>query len=135
MPPSFVAERSLSLKAQGYGRPWWQTCLIVSSHDQKVVGSCGFKSAPLRGSVHLGYGVAEVARGQGAATAAVAQLCRIAFGHGATEVVAETTPENLASMRVLQKLGFVQVGSRSDEDGEQVLVWTLRASTAPGAGP
>lgn len=42
MPPSFVGERSLALRAQGNEGPWWQICLMVRTRDQKLVGLCGF---------------------------------------------------------------------------------------------
>ena len=57
MPPAFVASRSLKLAAAGHPVPWSTTFLIVNDEDNKVVGGCGFKTAPNNGRVEVGYGV------------------------------------------------------------------------------
>ncbi|MGH8981270.1 MAG: GNAT family N-acetyltransferase [Acidimicrobiales bacterium] len=63
------------------------------------------------GSAELGYRVAERAAGHGVATAAVADVCRIAATElGLRTLRARTTDENVASRRVLAKAGFVAVG-------------------------
>ncbi len=128
MPPSFVAARSMLLRAQGHGDPWATSFLIVRDSDQRIVGGCGFKSAPVNGRVDLGYAVAPAAQGQGAATAALALLCRLAFEAGATSVLAEIVPDNLASMAVVQKCGFIQTGSRTDDEGDFVNLWVFQRS-------
>lgn len=128
MPPSFVAARSLLLRSQGHGDPWATSFLIVRDSDQRIVGGCGFKSVPIKGRVDLGYAVAPAAQGQGAATAALTLLCRLAFDAGATSVLAEIVPDNLASMKVVQKCGFCQSGSRTDDEGDFVNQWVLQHS-------
>lgn len=125
LPPEFVAERALRLLAQGVGDVWACTYLIVRQHDSRLVGGCGFKIKPLGGRVEIGYGVSPVARRQGAATEAVKRLVGIAFSAGANEVVADVSPKNGASGRVVQKAGFTQVGSRVDEAGEYVVQWSV----------
>jgi len=50
-------------------------------------------------------------------------LVASAFGNGADEVLAEVSPTNHASLRVVQKAGFRHVGSRIDEGNEHVLQW------------
>jgi [ribosomal protein S5]-alanine N-acetyltransferase len=129
LPPAFVAARSLHLAAQGHGEPWATSYLIVREHDQRIVGGCGFKTAPSSGQVELGYGVAAAARGQGAATEALKLLLAIAFEAGATSVLAEVVPDNEASARVVQKNGFLRTGAGHDKDGEYVVQW-VRSSAA-----
>ena len=126
LPPDFVAARALSLLAVGHAFVWCGTYLILCNQDQRFVGSCGFKNAPRSGRVEIGYGVAEAAQGQGAATTAVGLLVRTAFEAGAQEVLAEVLPTNLASTRVVQKAGFKETGSRYDEDNEYVIQWVVR---------
>jgi RimJ/RimL family protein N-acetyltransferase len=126
LPPAFVAARALKLRAEGQPEPWSSTFLIVDDEEGKIVGGCGFKTAPDDGRVELGYGVAPAARGRGAATAAVKMLLDKAFEAGAQEVVAEVVPTNHASMRVVQKAGFVPSGSRVDDAGEHVVRWARR---------
>jgi RimJ/RimL family protein N-acetyltransferase len=123
LPPSFVAARALKLVAEGKAEFWCNTFLIVRNHDQRVIGGCGFKDAPKDGRVEIGYGVSPGCRGQGAATAAVGLLLRLAFGRGVREVFAEVTPDNLASARVVRKLGFVGTGTRVDEENQVVVQW------------
>lgn len=126
MPPAFVAVRSLELAAAGHALPWSTTFLIVNDDDARIVGGCGFKTAPKGGRVEVGYGVAPAARGRGAATAALHVLLRKAFEAGATELLAEVAPANKASTRVVQKAGFEPVGDRVDGDGELLVQWVRR---------
>ena len=129
LPPAFVAARSLRLRAEGHPLPWSASFLIVSDVDQRIVGACGFKSAPTDGRVEVGYGVAAAARGQGAATKALNLLVIKAFEAGAKTVLAEVAPDNHASTKVVQKSGFVQTGARHDTSGEYVIQW-LRSREA-----
>jgi [ribosomal protein S5]-alanine N-acetyltransferase len=63
------------------------------------------------GTANLGYRVAQRVAGRGVATASVLELCRLAaHDHGLRALGAETSHENVASQKVLQKAGFVPVG-------------------------
>jgi len=63
------------------------------------------------GTANLGYRVAQHAAGRGAATATVRELCRLAAArHGLRTLKAATTPDNVASQKVLAKAGFVPAG-------------------------
>ncbi len=125
MPPAFVAQRALALIAAGQPNPWATIFLIVDHLNGRIVGACGFKIAPRHGRVDVGYGVAPVARGKGAATAALGLLVQKAYMAGATEVLAEVVPDNHASTRVMQKAGFAIAGSRLDDENEYVIQWLL----------
>ncbi|MFI6149836.1 GNAT family N-acetyltransferase [Streptomyces sp. NPDC051109] len=62
------------------------------------------------GSAELGYRIGERAAGRGLATAAVAEICRMAQGaYGLSRLTAVTTLDNPGSMTVLQRNGFTQV--------------------------
>lgn len=76
-------------------------------------------------SVEIGYGMSSVARNQGAATLAVNDLVSIAFRNGMKRVTAEASPENGASVRVLEKAGFKLVGSRVDDEDGEVGQWVM----------
>jgi RimJ/RimL family protein N-acetyltransferase len=131
LPPAFVAARSLELAAAGHPLPWSTTFLIVNSQDARIIGGCGFKTAPRNGRVELGYGIAPSEQGRGAATAAVRLLIQQALEAGATEVLAEVAPANRASTRVVQKLGFEEVGARTDDQNEYVIQWVKRSEAQP----
>jgi RimJ/RimL family protein N-acetyltransferase len=126
MPPAFVASRALKQLAAGQPYPWSTSFLIVNDKSNKIVGGCGFKNTPVNGRVEVGYGVAPAARGRGGATQALKLLIEMALEAGEREVMAEIVPTNLASARVVEKLGFARVGSRVDEEGERVVQWVKR---------
>jgi RimJ/RimL family protein N-acetyltransferase len=127
MPPAFVASRSLELADAGHPAPWSTTFLIVNNEDNRIVGNCGFKTAPMNGRVEVGYGVSPAVRGRGAATAALKLLLHRASEAGVTEVLAEVAPTNHASIRVVQKAGFEQVGDRVDNENEYLIQWAKRS--------
>jgi ribosomal-protein-alanine N-acetyltransferase len=127
MPPAFVAARALKLEAESGPQPVPTSYLIVRDEDSSIVGACGFKTQLGAWRVEVGYGVAPSAQGHGAATTALKLLTEIAFVSGTVEVLAEIIPDNIASLRVVQKLGFQQVGERLDEDNEYVTQWVLRS--------
>ena len=63
-------------------------------------------------SANLGYWVVHSEVGRGLASAAVAALCRIADQQiGLHRIQASTSPDNVASQRVLAKNGFDQFGT------------------------
>jgi [ribosomal protein S5]-alanine N-acetyltransferase len=63
------------------------------------------------GTAELGYRVAQHVAGRGVATAAVAELGRLAAArYGLRTLKARTTRDNVASQKVLTKAGFVPVG-------------------------
>lgn len=63
------------------------------------------------GTANLGYRLAERAAGGGLATAAVRDVCVLALSqYGLHTLRAATTHANVASQRVLAKVGFVPVG-------------------------
>jgi ribosomal-protein-alanine N-acetyltransferase len=128
LPPAFVAARSLQLAAEAKPEPWSTTFLIVREGDGRIVGGCGFKTAPSNGRVEVGYGVAPDARGRGAASSALQLLLQKAFAAGASEVLAEVSPTNHASTRVVRKAGFREAGTRVDEDDEFVVQWLKRSA-------
>lgn len=127
LPPPFVAARSLAQLAEGKPLAWCSTFFIVRNADRRIVGGCGFKDAPNGGRVEIGYGVSPDCRNQGIATAAVSELLRLAFASDEVEeVLAQVALTNVASIRVVQKLGFSDHGMKVDKNDELVVQWTLR---------
>ena len=87
-------------RERGYGR--WA---VVEKDGGRLIGSCGFYLVLEK--VDFGYMLARDCWGRGYAT----EVGRAALGHGFEslnfeKVVARTAPENQASRRVLEKLGF-----------------------------
>jgi ribosomal-protein-alanine N-acetyltransferase len=83
--------------------------LVVERDSGLAVGSAGFLGPPENGRVEIGYGLVASRRGRGYATEAVRALTAFAVGRpDVTEVVATVEPGNLASIRVLEKVGFTE---------------------------
>jgi RimJ/RimL family protein N-acetyltransferase len=100
--------------------------------DGTVVGLCGYKAAPLAGTVEIGYGVAEAFRRQGFATSSLALLLERASGDPAVSlVIAHTVPDNHASRRVLERNRFVMTGAVQDPEDGLVLRWIRPLQTRP----
>ena len=109
------------------------TFLVV--RDGIVIGDCGwFGPADEDGESEIGYGLAPSARGAGHATAAVALLLGWVADQGSRSVRAEVIAANLPSLRLLERLGFEDVGEHA---GHRVLVravaqFTLRSRNKSG---
>ncbi|KUL28954.1 GNAT family N-acetyltransferase [Streptomyces regalis] len=82
---------------------------VVLDADGRLVGRVNLIDVE-DGSAELGYRIGERAAGKGVATAAVAEVCRVAgTAYGLTSLVAVTTLDNLASRAVLERNSFAVV--------------------------
>jgi RimJ/RimL family protein N-acetyltransferase len=95
---------------------------ITRAADGKAIGGIGFKGQPDDGSVEVGYGLSPSARGHGYAAEALAALLNVATEHGLSRVVADTTADNLASQRTLERAGFRRTGTNGDVHLYEVLL-------------
>jgi len=90
------------------------------------LGRCGLRMTPEQ-EVELGYCFTRAATGRGLATEAAAAVVDYTFQRMAIDqIVAFVRPENHASMRVLAKLGFYEVGPV--EQGRSYLRFVLQRS-------
>jgi len=113
LPPDFILIGALQDLAAQHDPFWTLPRAFVATDRAEVLGVGGFKGAPVDGRIEIGYGVAESARGQGVATAAVCLLVKeVANRADIHTVLAETAEHNTASRRVLQKAGFQHLGQR-----------------------
>lgn len=101
---------------------WYTNWLIYLCSDNTSIGSLCFKGGPVNGAVEIGYGIDEPSyHNQGYATEAVKAMLAWAFGQqGVYFVTAETEKDNLASIRVLNKNGFLPAG-----EGAEGPLWEL----------
>lgn len=73
----------------------------------EVVGGIGFHGPPRDGLVEVGYGVVESVRGKGVATASLRLILDLAAGFPEVRrVCGRTTPDNIASQKVMLAGGF-----------------------------
>lgn len=128
LPPAFVAARSLGQIREGKSAFWCST-FYIREPDGTIVGGCGFKNVPIDGRVEIGYAVSPERRRQGIASAAVAKLASTAFASGeVTEVLAQVAADNEASIRVVTRLRFREVG-RIVENDELLVHFVLHRDT------
>lgn len=96
---------------------------LILEHDE-VIGLCSVTRSPELGVIDIGYGIAPSRQGRGFASQAIAEV--VAWAANApsiTAVTAETSVDNGASQRVLERNGFVRIGERYDEEDGQLICW------------
>jgi RimJ/RimL family protein N-acetyltransferase len=115
---STLLSAELTAAAAAQDRPLGEfgTYQVIRRADDCVIGDVGFMGPPDdTGAVLLGCAITEDARGQGYATEALSALLDWARRQtGLTCVLADTTRSNLASQRLLERVGLRRIG----EDGE-----------------
>ena len=103
--------------------PWLVHAAVAA--DGAVVGHAGFHGAPdPDGAVEVAYTVVPGQRGRGWGHALLAALLeRAAAEPGVRTVRASVRPDNAASLALLRRAGFVQVGEQVDEvDGLELVL-------------
>jgi RimJ/RimL family protein N-acetyltransferase len=83
---------------------------IVEPDSDRLLGAIDMRVSPIRNG-HIGYWVVAEARGRGVCTSALRALSRWALDElelGRLELV--TDPDNVASQRVAEKVGFRREG-------------------------
>jgi [ribosomal protein S5]-alanine N-acetyltransferase len=122
----FGAERLKEAPDEGE----WRVYLFFDDADA-LVGSGGYQGPPTGQRpdriVEIGYEIAPAFRGKGLGTAAVSALVEHARAtHTVDTVLARTEPKMSASVRILKKLEFVNVGLVPPPDqGDAVWQWQL----------
>jgi ribosomal-protein-alanine N-acetyltransferase len=111
----------------------WGIWLMIHAAKRTVIGDAGFKGKPgSEGTVEIGYSVLPAYRGQGFATEAARALVDWALAQRDVRgIIAECSPDNAASIRVLEKLDM----QRREADGG-MLRWelTVPRENRPGDG-
>lgn len=100
----------------------------VVEHEGAPVGTLGIAGGiTTDGDQEVGYSLVPAARGRGLATEAVGALCAVLDADpDVRRLTAEVRPGNDASLRLLHRLGFVEVDGSSTGH-------LLLARTPPGA--
>jgi RimJ/RimL family protein N-acetyltransferase len=95
---------------------WWMYYVVLDGGDPELAGVCGYKGPPgTDGTVEVGYGILPPHRRRGYAVEATAALIGRAFADpSVTRVIAETLPDLVPSIGVMEKLGFTLEGDGSE---------------------
>lgn len=100
----------------------WGPYFVVDKETDTIVGDSGFKGKPtFNHEIEIGYGIIPSAQNKGYGTEAVQALIVWAFASGQVKkIAAECSHDNLASIKVLEKLGM----KRSGQEGKMIK-WEL----------
>ncbi len=124
--------RMASENSDPFFSDWYWVRETPDQKDRILIGSGGTGSALNKpGTVMLGYSVLDLFWGQGYATDAVSHLIPAIFSDSCiTRIMATTFPELKASIRVLEKTGFVCTGTTPSGEGleEGTLEYVLARS-------
>jgi [ribosomal protein S5]-alanine N-acetyltransferase len=127
-PPEWPGEAVVMLpgwKAQLEADPQYEMLggTMIDRADRIAVGQMNFRALPDEANaLELGYGVNPQYQGRGYATEAAQGLVRWATAQpGIGRITSACLEENVASIRVLEKVGFRPIGHRIDDEGRSVL--------------
>lgn len=94
----------------------WYAVRMIELADGTHIGELCFKGISPLGAAELGYGIREEYQGRGFATEAVTAVTEWALQQpGIKRVEAEADTNNAASLRVLEKCGFLPTGETGEE--------------------
>lgn len=113
-------------KRAGYNPPWVGYLALIR---ENILGTCCFKSAPIKGRVEIAYFTFPGHEGHGVATSMAAGLVKIAAdADPSIQVYAMTLPEENASTALLKKLGFQFAGKVNHPEDGEIWEWDLPAN-------
>ena len=124
---AFIAEQTIDVLKEAYTEmlnsclshpnQWeWYAIWMIELKDGTHVGELCFKGLSEDGVAEIGYGIAEDYQGSGYATEAVSTIVDWALQQSCvSRIEAEAEEENIASIKVLEKCGFVRNGIMGEE--------------------
>lgn len=114
-------------KKVGFVEPWIG---YFVEQDGDLVGSAGFKGPPVNGIVELAYGTDEEYRNKGIGT----KICKLMVDLSLKtdpliKITARTFSAHNYSTRILQRNGFVCIGTVNDPEDGEVWEWLFSIGT------
>jgi len=118
----FIHAAAESSRQHGYCQ--WP---LIHKADRRLIGYCGFVNTD--DAPEIGWRLVPEYWGQGLAT----EAAKAVFRHGTEtlalqRVIANVHAANVASIRVIEKLGMTLV-KRFDRDGQEVMLYSMNASS------
>ncbi len=100
---------------------------VIRKSDQEYIGTCGLYDREGLEGIDIGFAFLPEFEGQGFGYEAAIQLKEVAFQQfGLKKINAITGKENLASQKLLRKIGLQYVGvTKVGEEAEEVLFYSL----------
>jgi len=117
-----------AIRADPARRLWGDRMILTREGERRVLGSVVFHGKPGDdGVVEVAYGVEDASQGQGYATEATLASVEWALAEPGVRVVQATTfAWHRPSLRVIEKVGMVHVGTRDHELMGELLVFERR---------
>jgi RimJ/RimL family protein N-acetyltransferase len=117
----------IEVTQQNYARRGYGMSTAELLCDDSVVGFCGLVHPRGQATAEVKYALLRTHWGQGFATEMAQGM--IDFGHqqfGIKQIIATIARENVASQRVIEKVGMQCIESREEDDGTltDVFEWT-----------
>jgi ribosomal-protein-alanine N-acetyltransferase len=134
LPPRLIpaqerARRALTYITNHWERNGYGIWAVTDKADVQFIGQCGLNYLQETGEVEVDYALAKAYWGKGIASEAAREAVRFAFEVLELErIIGLVVPENTASRRVLEKLGFTYVKETHLFDLDLVCYELLRAA-------
>ncbi|MET3034747.1 GNAT family N-acetyltransferase [Chryseobacterium sp. NRRL B-14859] len=103
--------------------------IVEKDNPENIIGFGGlsYKLYGEEEKLNLGYRLASQAWGKGYATEFTKKAIDLAFTEGNKEIFAIVRPSNIASVKVLEKAGMIQIGTLNDVPGQpESLVYRIQ---------
>lgn len=108
---------------------------MTRKEDPRIVGWCGLDFLDQTTEIEVGYGFAKECWGFGYATESAAASLLFGFSQlGLDRIVAVAYPENVASWRVMEKVGMKYVRTGFYYGANMVYYEISSSALRPGAG-
>jgi [ribosomal protein S5]-alanine N-acetyltransferase len=125
----FLNHRLGQLATQPETREWLGRAMVLTDEDgaRHAVGSIGFHGPPdEKGRLEIGYSVDPPYRRRGFAREAATAMYDWAYRtKGVTTFVASVSPDNIASLNLIEEYGYAIIGEQMDEiDGLELVFET-----------
>ena len=99
---------------------------VIDKHSGQFMGMCGLFTLKEDGAVEIAYALGQAFWGQGYTTEAARAVLRHSFERiGLAQVIALAEPENVASQRVMQKVGMQHQGITRRYYQTDLVLYTL----------
>ncbi len=122
----YLRDRIADQPLDPQGWSWLGRATILTEPDgtRRIIGSCGFHAPPGPDRrVEVGCSVESTHRRQGVGTEVLQALFDWARGQGVDRFRASIVPDNVASLAMVKRLGFREVGVEIDDiDGEVIVL-------------
>ncbi len=115
---------------------WYAVLRAEAGREAVLAGAGGFFGRPTGdGVAEIGYSIVPGFRGRGLATELTAALMEFALETpGVARIIAHTTPDNIGSIRVLERCGFDAAGAGEEPGTLRFVLGPALTRRAPWRG-